>query len=90
MAGGADANNGGRVTTRELYDSLKELNKEQSDERRAMEDRIMAKVDCLPALKNQVDTNKDEIKQLRRRSDLVDTLEGLFGIAVAIFFGTRK
>ncbi len=86
MSGGTEANNGGRVTTRELYNALQDQNKERWD----MEQRIMAKVDCLPALKNQVDTNKDEIKQLRRRSDVIDTLEGLFGVAVAIFLGTRE
>ena len=86
MSGGTESNNGGRVTTRELYNALQDQNKERRD----MEQRIMAKIDCLPALKNQVDTNKDEIKQLRRRSDVIDTLEGLFGVAVAIFLGVRK
>jgi hypothetical protein len=88
--GGNGPNNGGRVTTRELYDALKEMDKDQSTERRAMETRIMSKIDCIPVLKNQVDTNKDEIKQLRRRSDIIDTMEGLFGVAVAIFLGTRE
>ena len=87
MTGG---NNGGRVTTRELYDALKELNRDQSTERREMEGRLMEKIDCIPVLKERVDTNKEEIKQLRRRSDIVDTLEGLFGVAVAIFLGTRE
>ena len=88
--GGNGPDNNGKVTTRELYDALNQLNRDQSSERRAMEDRIMAKVDCIPALKNQVDTNKDEIRQLRRRSDIIDTVEGLFGVAVAIFLGTRE
>ena len=88
--GGNGPNNGGRVTTRELYDALKEMDKDQSTERRAMETRIMAKIDCIPVLKERVDTNKEEIKQLRRRSDIVDTLEGLLGVAVAVFFGTRE
>ena len=87
MTGG---NNSGRVTTRELYDALKEMDRDQSKERRGMEERIMDKIDCIPVLKERVDTNKEEIKQLRRRSDIVDTLEGLFGVAVAIFLGTRK
>lgn len=87
MSGG---DNGGRVTTRELYDALKDMDKDQSKERKEMELRIMEKIDCIPVLKNQVDTNKDEIKQLRRRSDIIDTMEGLFGVAVAIFLGTRE
>ena len=87
MTGG---NNSGRVTTRELYDALKEMDRDQSKERRGMEERIMGKIDCIPVLKERVDTNKEEIKQLRRRSDIVDTLEGLFGVAVAIFLGTRE
>jgi hypothetical protein len=87
MTGG---NNSGRVTTRELYDALKEMDRDQSKERRGMEERIMDKIDCIPVLKERVDTNKEEIKQLRRRSDIVDTLEGLFGVAVAIFLGTRE
>ena len=94
---GGEPNNSGRVTTQQFYQALLDTNdrivdsdKLQIKEREEMEVRIMAKIDCIPVLKERVDTNKDEIKQLRRRSDIVDTLEGLFGVAVAIFLGTRE
>ena len=79
MAGGNIPNNEGRVTTRELYTALQDQNKE----RRKMEDRIMAKVDCIPAMKNQVDTNTKEIVRLRNRSNWVDVGLGAFTIFMA-------
>ena len=91
---GGEANNGGRVTTQQFYQALLDTNakiaasdKKQSEERAEMEVRLMNKWSGVPT---QVQNNKEEIATLRRRSDIVDTIEGLIGIAVAIFFGTRK
>ena len=91
MAGGSVPDNGGRVTTRELYDALKEINKdfnaalkEQSKERGDMEERIMEKIDCVPALQNQVETNSKEIDYIRKQSRWSDMGLGAFTIMVNI------
>jgi hypothetical protein len=59
-----------------------------------MERRIVGKLDhiseCLPKLENQVDTNKEEIEKLRKRSDIVDAVEGALMLVVSIFFGTKN
>ena len=94
MSGGTDANNKGGVTTEKFFEALLDTNakiaasdKKQSEERAEMEVRLMNKWNGVPT---QVQNNKEEIATLRRRSDIVDTIEGLIGIALAIFFGTRK
>ena len=83
-----------QCTTQQFHEAQLETNREiaalaltQSEERAAMEIRLLEKLDGIPT---QVQTNKDEIRQLRRRSDIIDTVEGLFGVAVAIFLGTRE
>ena len=75
MAGGTP-NNSGRVTTQQFYqalldnkDELKALEDRQNDARSDMEHRIM---DELKGVPTQVDTNKDEIDRLRKRSNYWD------------------
>ena len=87
MTGGTPNN---KVSTEKFYEALLKQNDRMDNMERRICGRLDTITDCLPKLKNQVDTNKDEIVHLRRRSDIVDTLEGLFGVAVAIFLGTRE
>ncbi len=54
-----------RVTTQQFYEAQLETNKEIAE----MERRIMAELKGVPT---QVDTNKDEIDRLRKRSNYWD------------------
>jgi len=92
MAGGDDPSNGGRVTTRELYDVVIKQKDElsaaliyQNRERAEMERRILAKIDYIPSLVTQVDTNKDEIDKLRTRYNFWNSLNSL-GVMVGTAF----
>ncbi len=60
MTGGNEPNN--RVTTQQFYEALLD----NKDEMAEMERRIMAELKGVPT---QVDTNKDEIDRLRKRSN---------------------
>ena len=91
MAGGNGPNN--RVTTQQFHEAQLETNREiaalaltQSEERAAMERRLMEKIGGTPT---QVQTNKEEIAILRKRSNIVDVIEG-FAVTVAIFLGVRN
>ncbi len=71
--GGNGPNNGGRVTTAQFYEAQLETNKEiaalaltQSEERAAMEIRLIEKIGGVPT---QVQTNKDEIEKLQKKSN---------------------
>ena len=88
MAGGNGPANGGRVTTAQFYEAQLDTNKEiadmdlrQSEERAAMEIRILEKIDGLPT---QVQTNKDEIKTLRSQSRWTDAGLGALMLAVNV------
>ena len=77
MAGGNGPNNEGRVTTREFFNAQLETNAkidamalEQSEERAAMELRLTEKISGVPT--QQVQTNKDEIDKLRKKSNYWD------------------
>jgi len=75
-----DASNG-RVTTRELYEKLGE-----------MERRIMAELKPLSAMIPRVERNEEEIEKLRTRSNKMDVVTGAFAAlaaAIAGFLGTR-
>ena len=97
MAGGNGPNNGGRVTTAQFYEALLDTNdriaasdKIQSEERAAMEIRLLEKLDGLP---NQVETNKDEITRLRNSSNAKDwglLLISVVGNAIAAAIGINK
>lgn len=64
-----DANNG-RVTIRYLFEEL-----EKRDDRIDKKlEKIIEKLDDLPGLCRQVDTNSKEIDRLRKGSDMKDTL----------------
>ena len=70
-----------RVTTQQFYEAQLETNKKiaaldksQSNERTEMERRIM---DELKGVPTQVNTNKDEIDKLRKRSNLWDGVNSL-------------
>ena len=91
MPGGNGPNN--RVTTQQFYEALLDTNdriaasdKLQSKERTAMELRLNEKIGGVPT---QVQTNKEEIAILRKRSDFWDIIEG-FAVTVAIFLGARN
>ena len=95
--GAEDEVSNGRVTTREFYAELQEVRKEieqlrekQIDKLENMERRIMAKLDPLPALCNQVETNKKEIDTLRRQSNARDIFNGALAViasSLAAMFG---
>jgi len=81
MAGGDDANNGGRVTTRELYDALQQQNRERAE----MERRILGKLDDVCDVVSRHDErikkNDIEITNLRNRSNILDIA---LGVATAL------
>ncbi len=71
--GGNGPNNEGRVTTREFFNAQMETNTKidalaltQSEERAAMEIRLLEKLDGVPL---QIQTNKDEIEKIRKKSN---------------------
>ena len=91
MAGG-DPNNGGRVTTRELYNALQEQNKERAD----MERRILTKMDSVcdsvSRQDERIKKNDREIEKLRNRSNINDVAVGIgaaIAAAVSAVFGVR-
>ena len=91
MAGGNGPNN--RITTAQFYEAQLETNKAiaasaltQSNERAAMELRLVEKIGGVPT---QVQTNKEEIAILRKRFNIIAVIEG-FATGVAIFFGVRN
>ena len=95
--GGNGPNNSGRVTTAQFYEALLDTNdriaasnKLQSDERAAMELRLMEKIGGVPT---QVQTNKDEITRLRNSSNAKDwglLLISVVGNAIAAVIGSRQ
>ena len=71
--GGNGPNNGGRVTTAQFYQAQLATNTKidalalsQSEERAAMEIRLLEKLDGVPL---QIQTNKDEIEKIRKKSN---------------------
>jgi len=93
MAGDNAANNSGRVTTRELYNALQEINKnmqtglnEQNEARANMELRIMASLNVVSESTGRHDErikkNDREIEKLRSRSNVNDIMVGV-GAAIA-------
>ena len=96
MAGGTP-NDGGRVTTQEFYQAQLNTNEKiagmdarQSDERVAMERRIM---DELKGVPKQVETNTKEIDILRKSSnvkDLAIAIGAFIGTAISVAIGNRQ
>jgi hypothetical protein len=92
MAGDAD-NDGGRVTTREFYDALIKQNTVMMETERRIMTRLDAIIACLPKIENQLATNKEEIKQLRNRSNINDVavaIAAAIGSAIAAILGVRN
>ena len=97
MSGGTP-NNSGRVTTQEFYqvqldtnDKIAASDKRQSDERAAMELRLVEKISGVPV--EQVKTNKEEIAILRKKSNINDwavLITGLVSSAIATVIGSRQ
>lgn len=71
-----------RVSTAKFYQALLD----NKDEMAEMERRIMEELKGVPT---QVETNKDEIDRLRKRSNIIDTVEGL-AAGLAIYLGISK
>ena len=82
MTGGDPVSNGGRVTTRELYNALQEQNKERAD----MERRILTKMDSVcdsvSRQDERIKRNSEEVEKLRGRSNVNDIAVGI-GAAIA-------
>ncbi len=81
MSGGTDANN--RVTTQQFYETQLETNKEiaaTNDKIAQMEIRILERLDGIPT---RVGKNEDEIKTLRKRSNLNDVVVLVVGVVVS-------
>lgn len=73
-----DAGNG-RVTTSQFYRLQIEMIQKQDE----MERRIMGKLEDLPAVCRQVETNKEEIEKLRSKSNLFDVINGFIAVIAA-------
>jgi hypothetical protein len=91
MAGGEPNN---RVTTAQFYEAQLKTNKaisdlkdSQNDNMAELERRIMEELKGIPV---KVETNTKEIDRLRKRSDIVDAVEGLGMLVVSIFLGTKQ
>ena len=78
---GEEAN--GRVTTREFYDA--QLLTIQLIH--TVKDELMEEIKPLVAIATQVDTNKDEIKTLRDRSNWLDGINAVIALAAATIAG---
>ena len=95
--GGNEPNNSSRVTTQQFYQAQLETNKEiadmallQSEERAAMELRLMEKIGGVPT---QVQTNKDEITRLRNSSNIKDiavAIGAAIGSGLAAVIGSKQ
>jgi hypothetical protein len=81
MAGGDEPANGGRVTTREFYDMQLKTNERMDN----MERRIIARLDVIAGCVPQIETNKEEIDTLRKKSDVWNSLNSL-GVMVGTTF----
>jgi hypothetical protein len=85
---GGDDN--GRITTRQFYEALLKVNgniasvkEEVKNDMASMERRILEKIDCIPGHEAQIDDLQEEVKELRRKSNVWDGLN-----SVAIVAGT--
>jgi len=81
MAGG-EVGNGGRVTTRDLYEAVIQ----QNNERAEMERRIIAKMDTVCDLvsrnEERIKHNKEDIESLKTRSNTWD-IGNTIGVIIA-------
>ena len=89
MPGGDENSNGGRVTTREFYDAQMKMSADMAEMERRIIKRLDEINDCLPTIKRdvavngrQIDTNKQEIDNIRRKSDAWNTGNSI-GIIIA-------
>ena len=76
---GEETTSNNRVTTREFYEAQIETQKQITE----MERRIMEKLEPFSKYFNQVDTNKEEIKNLRSRSNIIDGVNAVIAIVAA-------
>ena len=86
MADGNEPN--GRVTTREFYQALMDMDAGHRAELKNMERRIMEKLDLIPGMCKQIDNNTKEIDTLRKASRLTDAINFL-GAVIAGIIGAR-
>ena len=90
MAGGTPNN---KVSTEKFYEALLKQNDRMDDMERRIVGRLDTITDCLPALENQVETNKDEIVNLRNNSNTKDwglLLTSVVGNVIAAVIGSRQ
>ena len=73
----------GRVTIRDLYEAIEKQNEKLAE----VERRIMTRLEILPALQTQSETNKSEIDRLRSRSDGIDVIVAFVSAAMAAISG---
>jgi len=79
----------GKVSTREFYDALLK----QNEQMQTMERRILDRLEGLPVVAKQVEINKEEIDNLRGKSNLIDlgiTVLTIFGSILGISLGPRQ
>jgi hypothetical protein len=88
MAGGNEVTNGGRVTTRELYNALQEQNKDRADMEQRLSDKIENIGNMVSRNDERIKRNKEEIDFLRTKSTRDDWISGIsaaiVGAAAAI------
>jgi hypothetical protein len=77
----AAPSNGGRTTTAEFYRALLDV----KDEIHQMELRLIEKIDCIPD-RNELNNIKDDVTDLKKRSNTWDGLNSL-GIVAGTIIG---
>jgi len=82
MAGGDDASNGGRVTTRELYDALQQQNRERAEMERRIIGKLDAVCDVVSRNEERIKHNKEDIESLKTRSNTWD-IGNTIGVIIA-------
>ena len=80
----------GRVTTREMFHELKDVERRREDKFTSridkLEQSITEQLDKMPTkcpYSNQVETNTKEIDNLRKRSNTLDTVNGALALVAA-------
>jgi len=93
MAGGDETTNGGRVTIRELYNALKEQDKERAAMERNIIDKLDDICDSVSRHDERIKKNDAEIAVLRNRSNINDIAVGVaaaLASAIAAVIGVNK
>jgi hypothetical protein len=78
------SSNGGRITTQQFYESLLNIKEDMAE----MERRILAKIDCIPGQATQINDLREDVKDLRTKSNVWDGLNSI-ALIIGTFIGAR-